>query len=108
MTDMSQILAEGLNHHPMVYGLNPHKLKDKVVGHQSTNWRTMEDCFSNICAVSAGYKRAKDYSRAYFHTPEVPINEFKSIKEAGPCFKCGRPYSQSRCTKSKRCLNEKF
>ena len=31
--DMSQILAEGLNHYTMVYALISNKLKDKVVGH---------------------------------------------------------------------------
>ena len=29
---MCQILAEGLNHYTMVYGLNSNKLKEKVVG----------------------------------------------------------------------------
>ena len=31
-TDMSQILAEGWNHYTVMYGLNSHKLNDKVVG----------------------------------------------------------------------------
>ena len=34
MKDISQIMAEGQNHYTMVYGLNSHKLKDRVVGHQ--------------------------------------------------------------------------
>ena len=41
MTGMSQIPAEGQNHYTVVYGLNLHKLKDKVEGHWGTCWRTM-------------------------------------------------------------------
>ena len=76
--DMSQIPAEGLNHYTVVYGLNSIKLKYKVVGHQ-TAWKTMEDCFSDICAFGAGFERPKDYSRADFHNTEASvINKIKN------------------------------
>ena len=86
MMDMSQILTEGLHHFTMVYGLDSHKVKKKVVGHQITYWRTIEDCISDICAVGAKYKRAKGYSCTDFYAQEVKINEVKSTKGPGPCF----------------------
>ena len=52
----------------------------------------MEDCFSNIYTLGAGYEWAKDYSRADFDAPEAPvINEVKSTRELELCFKCSRP-----------------
>ena len=62
MVDLSQILGEGLNYYTMVSGQNVNKVKDNIVGHQSTYCRTVEDCFSNICVVGVGYERAKGYS----------------------------------------------
>ena len=59
MTDMSQIPAHGLNHYTMLYGLNSNKLKDKVVGHWSAYWNTMEDCFSDIITFSADMKEPR-------------------------------------------------
>ena len=91
----------------MVYGLNSNKLKDKVEGHQSSYWKTIEDCFTNIHPFGARYKRAKAYSRADIHASEVPvINEAKSTKELKLCFKCGGPHFQSRYMK-KSYLNNK-
>ena len=58
--DMSQIWA-GLNHYTVVYGLYSIKPKDKVAGHQSAYWKTIEDFFSNIHALGARYERAKGY-----------------------------------------------
>ena len=96
----SQILAEGLNHYTAMYGLNSRKLKDSAVGHWSTQWRSMEDCFRNICAFAVGYKTAKDYGRAEFHAQKVStINEVKSKKDPGPCFRCGGPHFQNSDTK---------
>ena len=37
--DMSQMLAEHLNHYTMMYGLNSNNLKEKVVGWRSAKWR---------------------------------------------------------------------
>ena len=71
MMDMTQILTEGLNHYTMVHGLTSIKLQDKVAGHQSASWKATDDYFSDIHAFSSRYERAKDYSRAYFCTPEV-------------------------------------
>ena len=59
---MSKILAEGLNHYTMVYGINSNMLKDKVAGHQSVYWKTMGECYSNIHAFRTRYERAKGYS----------------------------------------------
>ena len=106
---MAQIPAAGLSHYAVVYGLNSTKLKDKVVGYQSAYWNTMDDCFSNICAFGAGYKRAKGYSRMDLDVPKVLVfSEVISTKEAGLCFKfCGLHF-QKECTKNKGHSNSKF
>ena len=68
----------------------------------------MEGCSSDSHAFGAGYERAKGYSRVGFYAPEVPkINEVKSTKEPGPCFKYGGPHFQRRCTKKKSYPNDK-
>ena len=54
---MSQIPAEGLNHYAVVWPMST-KMKNKVAAHWSTYWNTMEDCFTNIFAYSAGYEGA--------------------------------------------------
>ena len=96
--DMSQIPVEGLYHYTVVYGLTSTKMKDKVVGHQSACLNPIEDCFSNIHAFSVGYERVKSYSRADFDAPEAPvINNLKSEKELGPCFKFNGQHFQSWC-----------
>ena len=46
----------------MVYGLNCRRLKESIVGHQSVQWKTMEDCSRNICNIGAWYDRAKGYA----------------------------------------------
>ena len=93
MTDMALIPTEVLNHDTIVYGLNSTKLKDKVAGHQSAYWETMEDCFSDIHAFGNGYERAKGYSKVEFDAPGAQaVNEVKSSKEPGPCFKCDGPH----------------
>ena len=80
-TEIFHIPAEGLNHYTMVYQLNSIKLKDKVVRLWSDNLKTIEDCSTNIHVFSARYERAKDYCRAEFQAPEVPVaNEIKSTK----------------------------
>ena len=80
----------------MEYGLNCRKLKDSVVGHQTMHWKSMEDCFRDICPLGVGYERTKGYCRADFDTPEVStINEVKSTKDLGPCFRCIRPISEA-------------
>ena len=71
LLDMSQISVECLNHYCVVYGLNLRKLKDSVVGHWSVHWKSIEDCFRDICTFGVGYKRAKGYCRAEFDTPET-------------------------------------
>ena len=65
------ISAEGLNHYTVVYGINYRKLKNSIVGHWSVYWKSMEDCFWDIHAFSADYKRTKGFCRA----PEATINE---------------------------------
>ena len=106
--DMSEILVEGLSHYTVVYGLNSHKLKDKVAGHWSKYCMAMGDCFIYIYAVGARYRRVKGYLWTDFHGLEVPISEIKSSKEPGPCFECGRPHFQNRCTKSTSYPKDKF
>ena len=54
--DMSRISAEGTNHYAVVYGRNCRKLKDSMMGHQSKQSKTMEECFRNICNVGVGYE----------------------------------------------------
>ena len=109
MTDMSQIAPESFSSYTVVYGLNSKKMKDKIVGHQSTYWNSMEDCFSDIHIFGAGYEITKGYFRADFNAPEAPvINKVKSTKEPGPCFKCGGPHFQSRCMKNKGHPSKKF
>ena len=69
----------------------------------------MEDCFSDIYAFGASYKRAKVYSKADSNAPGAPaVNEIESPKEQGPCFKCGELHLQNRCTKDKGHSNYKF
>ena len=105
--DMSQVLAEDLNHHTMLYWLNSVKLKDKVVGHWSAYRKTMGYCFSDIHVFSARNERSKGYS-ADIHTQEVPIiKEVKSTKEPGPCFKCSGPHFERKCTKNIKYSNDK-
>ena len=77
MTDMTEVPVEGLKHYTIGYGLNFTKLKDRVEGHQSTYWKTMEECFSDSCTFGAGYDRA----RVYYDTPGASVvNEVKSSK----------------------------
>ena len=60
----------------------------------------MEDCFRDICAFCAGYKRAKGYDRAEFDASKASIiNEVKSKNDQGPCFICSGPHFQNACTK---------
>ena len=93
----------------MVYRLNSIKFKDKVVGTQSAYWKMMEDCFSNIHALSARYLRAKGYFRPNFHPSEAPVfKEVEFMFEAVPCFKCGGPHFQSGCMKNKNYTNDTF
>ena len=81
---MSHILAQGLNHYTVVYGLNCRMLKDSVVGHQSVQWKTIEDCFRDFHFIGAGCKGAKGYCRTDINTPEAStITEVKSTKEPG-------------------------
>ena len=97
---MSPISVVGLNHYTVVYDLNSGKLRDSVVGNQSEKWKSMEACFRNICAFGMGYKRPKEYGGAEFNIPEASkVNEVKSKKDPGPCFKCGGPYFQNTHTK---------
>ena len=42
-SEISRILVEGLNHYAMGHGLNCRKLQDSVVGHQSVQWKMMEE-----------------------------------------------------------------
>ena len=48
-SDMSRISALGSNHYAVVYDLKCRKLKNYVMGHSSTQWKTMEDCLRDIC-----------------------------------------------------------
>ena len=63
---MSKISVEALNHYTIVYSLNHREIKDSVVGCQSAHWKSIEDCFRDICIFEMGYKRAKGYWRADF------------------------------------------
>ena len=61
----------------------------------------MGDYLSDICVFGTGYKRAKDYLRAYFHASNTTmISKVKPTKEPGPCFKCGGPHFQNKCMKN--------
>ena len=70
-SDMSWISVEGLNCSTMVYDLTFRKLRESLVGHQSMLWRSMEDCFIDICEFGTDYKRATAYGRAEFDTQEA-------------------------------------
>ena len=62
---------------------------------KSMQWRSVEDCFRDICAFGAGYKRAKGYGRAEFDAQEAStINEVKSKKDPGPCLDVVDPTSK--------------
>ena len=84
---------EGLNHYTMVCGINSNQLKDKVLGHPSAYWNTMNICFSDIHTF---------YCQTDFKAPEVSvISEVKSTKEPRPCFTFSGPHFQRRCMKNK-------
>ena len=55
-SEMSRISVEGINHYPVVYGLNHRRLKDSVAGHRSTQWKTVVECFRDICNISMEYE----------------------------------------------------
>ena len=108
-SNMSRISVEGLNHYTVVYGLNCRRLKDSIAVHQTAQWETMEDCFSDICNIGVGYKRAKGYCRAYSNTPEASmITEVKTKKEPDLCYRCGRPHFQNNCKNHKSNTNNQF
>ena len=65
-TDMPKVPVGGLNHYIQLYGQDFNKLREKVVGHQSTYWKPREDCFNNIHPFGAGYERVKGYYRFDF------------------------------------------
>ena len=107
-SDMSQISVEGVNHYTIVYCHNCIKLKDSVVRHCSAHWKSLEDCFTDICTSGVCYERAKGYCRADFDTPGASaINEVKSTKDPGLYIRCSGPHSQSRCTKHRYQSNNK-
>ena len=92
-SDMSSISVEGTNYYAVVYSLNCRKLKDSIAGYQSTQSRTIEECFRDICNVSAGCEQAKGYCRAKFNTLDAScITEIKTMKKTGPCYKCKGPH----------------
>ena len=108
-TDMYRILVRGLNHYTVVYGLNCRWLKDSVVGHQSIQWKTMEDCFRDIHNTVAGYERTTGYYRADFNTPEASmITNLKTIKELRPYYRCSRSHLQNNCTNHKSNIGNKL
>ena len=57
-----------------------------------TPWKTASLIYTHLELIIKG----PAYSRANFNAPEAKvINEVKSTKEPGLCFKCGGPYFQS-------------
>ena len=69
----------------------------------------MKHCFNDIHTFGNGYERPKGYSKVDFDVPGTPVvNEVKSSKEPGPCFKCGGPHFLNRCMKNKGHSNNKF
>ena len=89
ISDMSRISAEGTNHYAVVYCLNCRKLKDSVTRHRTAQWKMMEECFRDINNIDMWYKRTKGYFRAEFSIPDASgINEIKTVKKRGPCYKC--------------------
>ena len=60
-SDMSRILADGLNHYAVDYGLNWRKLKDSIAGNQGMQWKVMEECFRDIHNIRTAYEQAKGY-----------------------------------------------
>ena len=106
---MCRILVVGLNQFAVVYGLTCMKLKDSITGHQNTQWKTMEECFKDICNIGAGYEWAKGYSRAEFSTLDASgIIEIKAVKITGPSYKCRGPHFQHNCTHNSGNSSNKF
>ena len=59
----------------------------------------MEDCFRDIHNIGAGFERAKSYCKVEYNTPEASvINEVKTMRTPGLCYKCRGPHFQSNCT----------
>ena len=55
-SDMSRVSVEGTKHYAVVYGLNCRKLKGNVAGHESAQWKMIEECFRDICNIGVGYE----------------------------------------------------
>ena len=88
--------SRGLSHYTIVHGLHCRKLKDSVGGYWSAHWKSMEDCFRDICTFGAGYDRDKGYCKADFNvTKPSTINEVKSTKDPELCFTCSVPHFQT-------------
>ena len=109
ISDMSRILAEGLNHYVVVDGQNGRKLKDSITRHQSAQWKKMEECFRDICNISAGYEWAKGYCIAICNTPDTScITEVKTMKKVGLCYKCRGPHFHHNCKENSRNSSNHF
>ena len=92
--DISKVLVEGTNHFAVVYGLNCRKHKDSVVGHRSTQWKMVEECFRDIHNIAMGYEWPKGYCRTEFSFPHVPgINEIKAVKRPAHAMSAEDPTS---------------
>ena len=84
-----------------VSSLNCRKLKDSIMGHQSTQWKMMEECFMHIHNIGAGYEGAMGYCIPKFNTPDIScITDVKTMRKTGPGYRCRVPHFQCNCTNS--------
>ena len=89
-SDISRILAEGIYHYTMLYGLNSKRLKDSVVGHYSLQWKTMEEYVRHIWNIGVSYEKTKGYFSTEFNTQEASsITQVNTMKKLGLCYKHG-------------------
>ena len=69
------------------------------MGH-SAHWRSLAACLRVIHSFTVGFKDQMPMAELHSMRPEAStINEFKSTKGPGLCFRCGGPHFQNRFTK---------
>ena len=97
-SDMSVILASGLNHHKIITGLNLDKLHDKLAT-CAPNWHTMADCFHDVKKFEESYEQMKGYKEGLVSSEVVTVNHIihKNPKPLGPWYKCQGPHLVKDC-----------
>ena len=97
ISDMSRISVEVPCHYAAVYDLNCRKLKDSIIGHQSVEWKMIEECLRDIHNKGARYEWAKGYCRAEFNIPDTSCI-YGQNHEDRAMLQMWRTHFQDKCT----------